>query len=56
MTKKCIKYIPVNTENFNEQIEQFTKFFNVEFEEKHKRTINPYALRDKIINMGLKPK
>ena len=57
MTRRRIKFVPPNTENFDEEIEQFTKFFSVEFEEKHKRTINPYALREEIIKItGLKPK
>ena len=57
ITRKCINYDPLNTKNFEEEIEKFTNFFGVEFEEKHKRTINPYALTDKIIKItGLKLK
>ena len=56
ITRKSIKFVPLNTENCDEEIEQFTKFFSVEFEEKHKRT-NPYALREEIIKItGLKLK
>ena len=56
MTRKRIKYVPLNTENCDEEIEQFTKFFSVEFEEKHKMTIKPYALREEIIKITGKTK
>ena len=51
MTKTRIEYIPLNIENFDEQIEQFTNF-NVEFEKKCKRTDNKPidALWEEMVN------
>ena len=49
-TNEHFKYVPLNTENFDEQINQFTKFFIVIFEEKYKRAINQNAYGDEIGN------
>ena len=55
--RKRFKYVPLNTTEYTEPTENFTKFFTVKFEEEHKRTVNPYAIRNEIVRItGMKPK
>ena len=55
--RKLFKYVPLNTTEYTEPTENVTKFFTVKFEEEHKRTVNPYAIRNEVLVItGMKPK
>ena len=56
-SKIRFKYVPFNTHECTDQTEQFTRFFTVKFEEKGKRIINQFALRNEIVRItGIKPR
>ena len=44
--RKLFKNVPLHTAEYTEPTENFAKFFTVKFEEEHKRTVNPYAIRN----------
>ena len=54
---KLFKYVPLNSTEYTEPTEKFTKFFTLKFEEENKRTVNPHAIENEIVRItGMKPK